>query len=122
MGTRSNTKAATESSTDNHIQDQVIVAVKPEEDVLEMLHVFGNAAVEDGEGFHQNQEHVDHGGISNDDAEACRMASRPASKRATFRNTRQSRISSAGPEANAEARNRGASTAVIQKVRPGSPL
>ena len=35
---------------------------------------------------------------------------------------RQSRISSAGPEAKAEARKRGARIAVIQKERPGKPL
>ena len=51
-----------------------------------------------------------------------RIASLPASNEVRRRSTRQSRISNAGPEAKAEAKNRGARMAVSHSERPGRPL
>src|ERR1035437_7246500 len=48
-------------------------------------------------------------------------ATRPASERVSRHSASHSRISSAGPDAKAEARNRGARIAVCQNGRPGSP-
>src|ERR1035437_4430644 len=48
-------------------------------------------------------------------------ATRPASERVSRHSDSHSRISSAGPDAKAEARNRGARIAVCQNGRPGSP-
>ena len=50
------------------------------------------------------------------------IGSRPTGERVSLPRIMHSRISSAGPEAKAEARKRGARIAVSQKGRPGSPL
>ena len=49
-------------------------------------------------------------------------ASRPKDEPVTLPRIMHSRISSAGPEAKAEARKRGARMAVSQSERPGRPL
>src|ERR1035437_7673091 len=100
----------------------MIIAVESEENVAEMFQVLRNAAIEGGEEFHRNQENVDHHGISNDDAKlvnglAAGVGARPLSQNQAKENHKRR-----GRAANPEARNRGARTALIQKVRRGKPL
>ena len=77
--------------------------------------------IERREEFHQDEEYADHHGIRDDDGQLLNGLAAGAN-RLTREMSRHRRISSAGPEAKADARKRGAKMAVSQSGRPGSPL
>ena len=98
-----------------------VVAVEAGEEEPEMLHVLRDLAVEDRQELHQHEEDARRQGVGHDLGHGLNGLLCPASNRANRFMTRQNRISRAGPEAKAEARNRGAMIAVSQKLLPGRP-